>query len=277
MENRRSQPSQGYARRRQNDDRPSRPSSGRYGGGPKRAPVDGNRANSDQRSAKAGRPGERPQRDYSKFPPRKNADRPALQKWTNKDQKRIKITSDKQITNGRYLGQSIETSPSPKMKITPRRLREIMFKVLSRRVRAVRFLDLCSGSGIVGFEALSRGAMLGTFVDRSTRAVSLIGRNMEVLGVKTGHGEVIEAEAIPFLKNVGKKHRVWDMVYLGPPFGAEYDEILGYFGRGCAMNKGGVLLVEHPSELFLPEKIGVMKRFRVVLNAESAISFFERK
>lgn len=188
-----------------------------------------------------------------------------------------KIVSDMQITDGKHRGKYLQSTTSPKVRPTARRIREIMFKILYRRIRAKRFLDLCAGSGMVGMEAMSRGALLGTFVERSAKMCSFIRKNMEVCGIKEGHGEVLEMEAVPFLKQMKKRGRVWDVVYLDPPYDSDYEEILGYLSRGAAVEKGGVLVIEHHAEMFFPEKLGCLKRWRVVVQGDTALSFFERK
>lgn len=169
------------------------------------------------------------------------------------------------------------STASPKVKPTARRLREVMFRILYRKIRAKRFLDLCAGSGTVGIEAMSRGALLGTFVERSAKMISYIKKNMTTCGIKEGHGEVFEMEVVPFLKEMKKRKRCWDVVYFDPPYDADYDEVLKYLSRGTALNVGGTLVIEHHAEMFFPEKIGQLKRWRVVAQGDSALSFFERK
>jgi 16S rRNA (guanine966-N2)-methyltransferase len=182
-----------------------------------------------------------------------------------------------QVTEGKHRGKYMQSTTSPKVRPTARRIREIMFKILYRRIRAKRFLDLCAGSGTVGIEAMSRGALLGTFVERSAKMCSFIKKNMETCGIKEGHGEVIQMEVVPFLKQMKKRKRCWDVVYYDPPYDANYDEVLGYLSRGTALEKGGVLVIEHHAEMFFPEKIGSLKRWRVVVQEDTALSFFERK
>jgi 16S rRNA (guanine(966)-N(2))-methyltransferase RsmD len=152
-----------------------------------------------------------------------------------------------------------------------------MFRILFRRVRAGRFLDLCAGSGTVGLEAISRGALLATFVERKARICSYIKQNMASLEIKEGHGEIHQMEVIPFLKQMAKRKRFWDVVYYDPPYDTDYDEVLKYFERGVAIKPGGVLVIEHHSEMFFPETIGVMKRWRVIVQGETAISFYDRR
>ena len=188
-----------------------------------------------------------------------------------------KIVSDMQVTEGKHRGKYMQSTTSPKVRPTARRIREIMFKILYRKIRAKRFLDLCAGSGTVGIEAVSRGALLGTFVERSAKMCSFIKKNMETCGIKDGHGEVVQMEVIPFLKQMKKRKRCWDVVYFDPPYDANYDEVLAYLSRGTALEKGGVLVIEHHAEMFFPEKIGSLKRWRVIVQDETALSFFERK
>lgn len=188
-----------------------------------------------------------------------------------------KIVSDMQITDGKHRGKYLKSSESPKVKPTARRIREVMFRILFRRVRAGRFLDLCAGSGTVGLEAISRGALLATFVERKAKMCSFIKKNMENLEIKEGHGEIHQMEVIPFLKQMAKRKRFWDVVYYDPPYDTDYDEVLKYFERGAAITPGGVLVIEHHSEMFFPEAIGVLKRWRVIVQGETAISFYDRR
>ncbi len=188
-----------------------------------------------------------------------------------------RIVSDMQITDGKLRGKYLQSTTSTKVRPTARRIREVMFRILFRRVRAGRFLDLCAGAGTVGLEAISRGATISTFVERSAKMCSFIKKNMETLGIKEGHGEVIELEAVPFLKQMGKRRRQWDVVYFDPPYDSNYDEVLSYFGRGVAIRPGGTLVIEHPAEMFFAENIGVMKRWRVLLQGDTALSFYEKK
>lgn len=207
----------------------------------------------------------------SRFPPK----RENLKPW-EKDN-RPRIVSEMQVTDGKHRGKYLQSTTSAKVRPTARRIREVMFRILFRRIRAGRFLDLCAGAGTVGIEAISRGAIVATFVERSAKMCSFIKKNLESCGIKVGHGELVEMEVVPFLKKMHKRRRFWDVVYLDPPYDANYDEILEFFARGVAIKPGGTLVIEHHAEMFFPEKFGVMKRWRVLLQGDTALSFYERK
>jgi len=205
-----------------------------------------------------------------RFAPKEKSFKP----WEQEEQ--IRIVSDMQVTDGKHRGKYLKSTTSAKVRPTARRIREVMFKILFRRVRAGRFLDLCAGSGTVGIEAISRGALLGTFVERSAQMCGYIKKNLEACGIKEGHGEIHEIEVVPFLKRMEKRRRFWDVVYFDPPYDSNYDEVLAYFSRGAALKPHGVLIIEHHAEMFFPETFGVMKRWRVVVQGDTALSFYEK-
>ena len=106
---------------------------------------------------------------------------------------------------------------------------------------------------------------------------SFIKKNLETCEIKTGHGDIHQIEVVPFLKKMAKRKRQWDIVYFDPPPDSNYDEVLDFFGRGAVLRPGGLLIVEHPNEMLFPEKFGAMARWRVVVQGETSISFYEKK
>lgn len=228
--------------------------------------------------------GGKPQTGGGKFQPRndkfqsKSRFAPKQGKAKTWDRNNLpKIVSEMQVTDGKHRGKYLQSTASPNVRPTARRIREVMFRILFRRIRAGRFLDLCAGSGMVGIEAISRGAIISTFVERSAKMCSFIKKNMEACGIKVGHGEVVQMEVVPFLKKMEKRRRQWDVVYFDPPYDSNYDDVLTYFGRGAAIKVKGTLVIEHHAEMFFPESFGAMHRWRVLVQGETALSFYERR
>lgn len=187
-----------------------------------------------------------------------------------------RIYDEMQITDGKHMGKFMKTTASPSVRPTARRVREALFKNIFRRVRAGRFLDLCAGGGTVGLEAISRGALICSFVERSAKMCSMIKKNLESIGIKQGHGEVFREEAVPFLKKAAKRRRFWDVVFFDPPYDANYDEVLSYLNRGVGIRPGGMLVIEHHAEMFFPERLGVLTRSKVIIVGETSLSLYER-
>ena len=240
---------------------PVRPGGQRFGG----------RADGSSRDGNYSRSG-------GKYPPSRPGGRGSkpVKSWDR--QPHVKITSDLQITDGKHQGKLLENSASPNMKPTPSRLREMLFKLIPpRKVRASRFLDICAGSGLIGLEAISRGAMLATFVERSARMCSWIKKNVEQLGLKSGHAEVLETEVLHFLKQMSKRRRRWDIVFFCPPTDGTAGEMFEYLSRGTAIAPGGMLVIEHPSEMEIPISPGLLQKGRTHKMDGTTLSFFDRK
>ena len=70
----------------------------------------------------------------------------------------------------------------------------------------------------------------------------------------------------------------WDVAFYDPPYAADYAAVLELFGGGRVFKRrGGVLVVEHPAEKRLPERIGVLRRWRSVRLNGSCVSFYEQR
>ncbi|MGB8508681.1 MAG: 16S rRNA (guanine(966)-N(2))-methyltransferase RsmD [Pyrinomonadaceae bacterium] len=183
------------------------------------------------------------------------------------------------ITNGKYHKRYLEGTYVADVRPTMRRLRESLFDFLTPYVRAARFLDLCAGSGVVGIEALSRGAAHVTFVERSPKACAVIEANLSRCDANMEQVEVMTEDTLSFLHReaeVGGK--TWDVAFYDPPYSTDYTDTLALFAGGAALRrKGGVLVVEHLHCNRLGDTLGVLHRWRVVRRADSCLSFYQRR
>jgi 16S rRNA (guanine(966)-N(2))-methyltransferase RsmD len=164
---------------------------------------------------------------------------------------------------------------------TSDRLRETLFNVLAPRIEGTRFLDLCAGSGAVGIEALSRGAAHVTFVDKSRKMCGLVEANLDLCGVPEDETEVVLAEAGEFLRRAvarnGGEAR-WEIAFFDPPYAIDYAPVLAAFGSGSILNgRDGLLVVEHHHKNEMKDEIGAIRRWRVLKQGDSCLSFYEQQ
>jgi 16S rRNA (guanine966-N2)-methyltransferase len=189
------------------------------------------------------------------------------------------------VIAGQYRGRVLKSPASLQTRPTSDRLRETLFNVLAPRLEGARFLDLCAGTGAVGIEALSRGASFVTFVDRVHRMCALVEENLDLLGVPEELTEVVKSEAGEYLRRTiegnGQDWRggkePWDVAFFDPPYASDYLPVLGAFGRDASrlLREGGVLVVEHHHKNALPDAPGRLRRWRVLKQGDSALSFYE--
>lgn len=184
-----------------------------------------------------------------------------------------------QILAGKYKGRRLQSTESPKVRPTARRMRESLFELLGLRIIDARFLDLCCGSGSVGIEALSRGAGHATFVDRSAKMCDFVRTNLELCGVTMEQFEIVEDEAIQFLQNAAlEDDAYWDVVFFDPPYATDYSSVLELLSTARILKKKrSVLVVEHRVDNKLTDSFGPLHRWRIIRQGESCLSFYERK
>ena len=162
---------------------------------------------------------------------------------------------------------------------TSDRLRETLFNVIAPQIKEARFLDLCAGSGAVGIEALSRGAAHSTFVDRSRKMCGLIEANLDLCQIPEEQTEVVQSEALDFLKRgVSRKFEPWDIVFFDPPYAANYADVLTFIGSYPTdlLQKNGLVIVEHHHKNNPDDSFGSIIRTRILKLGDSALSFYKR-
>ncbi len=122
---------------------------------------------------------------------------------------------------------------------TSDKARESLFNIIGFKVRDCVFLDLFSGTGAVGIEAISRGAKTVYFCDNSINSIKLIKSNLQKLKIESG-AMVNHTDAVNFLKN---SSQLFDIIYIDPPYESEiYKQAIEQ--ALLKVNKDGVVIVE---------------------------------
>jgi 16S rRNA (guanine966-N2)-methyltransferase len=181
------------------------------------------------------------------------------------------------IIAGEYRGRVLKSPQDNKTRPTSDRLRETLFNILNPRITdETRFLDLCAGTGAIGIEAISRGARFAAFVDKSRRACALIEENLDLLKIPENQTEVFCNTAENFVRR--EQDEKWDIVFFDPPYQNNYGVFLHEFDENIAnlFSDEGVLVVEHHTKTNLPDALGELRRWRILKQGETQLSFYEK-
>lgn len=180
--------------------------------------------------------------------------------------KRASSDSQDQSSSLRIIGGSLKRrlihfEDAEGLRPTPDRLRETLFNWLQFDLNQARVLDLCAGSGALGFESLSRGAVSCTFVEPNPHTLGQIRTNAETLGVcDRCHFSLVTAQKLIFETN-----EIFDVIFIDPPFSLNlWQELLTLLSQSQILHPASLIYVESDQEHdWVPEQLKQLNHKKV--------------
>ena len=170
------------------------------------------------------------------------------------------------VIAGKYRRRQLRSLPGMETRPMLDRMRETLFNILQLEVPGKVFADLFSGTGAVGIEALSRGALQAYMVEANPQAIKVIEANLETLGA-TADAIVISSRVEAALPRIEA-----DIWFLGPPY-ADHD---AYHKTLHALAEKGAKLAiaQHDAKFELRENYEQLVRTRIVKAGSNALTFY---
>lgn len=154
------------------------------------------------------------------------------------------------IVAGQWRRRPIRVADANDLRPTPDRVREMLFNWLSADIYGAKVLDLYAGSGVLGLEALSRGAEHATLVEKNPRLTAAITENLAIFEAKT-RAQVVTNDAERFLAGPSTP---LDGVFVDPPYrAAEHDKLCTLLKKNGWLKPTAWLYLEQHSDAPLPE------------------------
>ena len=168
------------------------------------------------------------------------------------------------ITGGSLRGRVVPGSVPRGVRPTSSRVREALFSIIGQDLAGVTVLDAFGGSGLLSFEACSRGAEVTT-VERNRSVARQLAGAASVLGVKIDLrvGDARNAMA----------SAEWDVVRLDPPYSDDPVEWAG----SAAPAARSLLVGEHSSSSQMPAAIGMLELEKSRKYGDSTLSIYRRR
>lgn len=156
------------------------------------------------------------------------------------------------------------------------RTKETLFNILGSLVDGKHVLDLFAGSGSVGMEALSRGAIDCTFVDRADWASKVITRNLRELEIED-QAEVIQGDALRYITKAGKERKKYSLIFIDPPFHQGLvKKTLNKLDQSDIVTPFAQIVVGHSRHEPLPDSFQSLKVTRTKKIGQACLSFLFR-
>lgn len=163
------------------------------------------------------------------------------------------------VLGGEWRGRRLRVPSGTGTRPSSGRLREALFSALGRCVVGAEVADLFAGSGALGVEALSRGALRVSFVELDPRAVRTLHDNLRTLGADPARWTVLRADARRWLTrqlHQGDRAGADVLILLDPPYDDQNArELLPVGLRLLESGRCGAFALEHPAEAELPELV----------------------
>ncbi len=126
---------------------------------------------------------------------------------------------------------------------TTDRIKETLFNMISEYLADSRFLDLFSGSGAIGIEALSRGAAIAVFVEQSKSAMNCIKENLKRTKLEE-NAELFETDVIGALGRM-EGQKAFDYIFMDPPYNQLLEKrVLEYLKDSSLLSEDGLIIIE---------------------------------
>ena len=154
------------------------------------------------------------------------------------------------IIGGQWRGRKLKFPDGEGLRPTMDRVRETLFNWLQADIADARCLDLFSGSGALGFEALSRFAAQVVMVDNNPQAIKMLRSNLALL--KADNAQAVQMDAAAYLQqeNIGP----FDIVFLDPPFNQHLvEKFCQLLHQSNCLSEQAIIYIEKEKNTPLPQ------------------------
>lgn len=147
------------------------------------------------------------------------------------------------VIAGKARRLNLKTVPGLDTRPTTDRIKETLFNILQPEIPDCRFLDLFSGSGAIGIEALSRGAACAVFVEKNPKACACIRENLSFTKLSEG-GKLLNMDVLQALRSLEGKG-CFHCIFMDPPYHKDLErQVLEYLADSSVADEDTLIIVE---------------------------------
>lgn len=144
------------------------------------------------------------------------------------------------VIAGKCRSLQLKTPKGLNTRPTQDRIKETLFNIIQEYIPDAIFLDVFAGSGGIGIEALSRGAKRAWFLDKSRDSILCIKDNLNHTHMESV-ANVVSGDVFTTLHSVREDHA--DVIFMDPPYDAEYEEQLFETLKNCSYVDENTLII----------------------------------
>ena len=147
------------------------------------------------------------------------------------------------VIAGKARRLPLKTVPGTDTRPTTDRIKETLFNILQPEIADCRFLDLFSGRGGIGLEALSRGADSAVFVEKNPTACKCIRENLSFTKLAE-HGKLLNMDILQALRTL-EGEEAFDCIFMDPPYNHDLEkQVLEYLSKSSLADESTLIIIE---------------------------------
>ncbi len=152
------------------------------------------------------------------------------------------------VISGKNRGTKLEAPKGLNTRPTTDRIKETLFNIINFDLTQCYFLDLFSGSGQIGIEALSRGAKFTTFVEHDDNSFKILNKNILKTRLNLS-SKIYKMDINKALDNIKTEHIKYDVVFLDPPYYyKEIENIIHTVLDNNILSTKGKIIIENAAD-----------------------------
>lgn len=177
------------------------------------------------------------------------------------------------VIAGKARGTQLKTPEGMETRPTIDRVKEALFSIIQYDIPGTAVLDLFGGTGQLGIEALSRGALKAVFVDSREAACKIIRENLKRTGMAE-QGRVVRGDYLDYLEHCKEKY---DIIFLDPPYAEIFlEKALNRITEIDILHSGGIIVAERPLGKELPFEFNGFTRSRDYKYGKVVLTFYRK-
>jgi 16S rRNA (guanine(966)-N(2))-methyltransferase RsmD len=185
----------------------------------------------------------------------------------------VKRPGGVRILSGSLKGRLLAVPPGARP--SEGRLRAALFSIWGGELAQAEIVDLFAGSGAVGIEAVSRGALGALLVEQDRRARATLASNLRAVGLGAPRIRILERPVEQALEQLARDQERFDLVFADPPYSRTPTAEL-VAAVAAILVPGGGFALEHSARVRAPPDGGELIRLETRRYGESALTLYRR-
>ncbi|MCF0259158.1 MAG: 16S rRNA (guanine(966)-N(2))-methyltransferase RsmD [Erysipelotrichaceae bacterium] len=180
------------------------------------------------------------------------------------------------IISGSARGKIIEAPEGLDTRPVTDKIRQSLFNIWQFEIPGSRFLDLFSGSGSMGLEAMSRGAKTAVMVEKGKEAGNVIRRNIKACHFDGKDARLMNEDVFRAIEKLSASHETFDFIYLDPPYTVDeiFHPVMEALAASSVYNENTVIALRSHKNKKMNESYGPLKKYREKTYGISTVHFY---